>query len=201
MSLLDRDRSICLVVDLQGKLVQMVERADQVIEGTRRLMEISALFRVPVLLTEQYPQGLGTTEESVRETFDALDVPTAYLIKTSFGCCGDPRFEDTVSELVPAVEKGRRQFVVAGIETHVCVAQTVLELLRLGEEVFVCHECVSGRGASYRRWAMRRMERAGAVITNQESVGFEWARDKNHEAFRDMNRLFRGNQIGADDPV
>ena len=88
----------------------------------------------------------------------------------------------------------RRQIVVAGIEAHVCVMQTVNELLRAGSGVHVCWECVSGRGEEYRRHALERLQQSGAVITNHESVGFEWARTKDHESFRAMNRLLRDGQ-------
>ncbi|MDX1383611.1 MAG: isochorismatase family protein [Thermoanaerobaculia bacterium] len=199
MSLLDRDRSLCLVIDFQGKLAQMVERADEVLAGTCRLLQVSSLFEVPVLLSEQYPQGLGPTEASVQQAYDEVVSPKRKIAKTRFGCCGDPGFEAAVAELLPGVAS--RQFVIAGIEAHICVVQTVLDLLSRGDEVFVCWECVSSRGAPYRRWGIERMRQAGAIVTNHESVGFEWARDKDHPAFREMSRLFRGGQVGADDPI
>ena len=89
---------------------------------------------------------------------------------------------------------GSRQIVVAGIEAHVCVMQTVIELLRAGSQVHVCWECVSGRGEEYCSHALERMRQAGAWITNHESVAFEWARGKDHPAFRAMNRLLREGQ-------
>jgi nicotinamidase-related amidase len=112
----------------------------------------------------------------------------------SFGCCGDPAFGRALDELLPGLPPERRQVVVAGIEAHVCVMQTVIELLRSGSQVHVCWECVSGRGEEYRRHALERMQQAGAVITNHESVAFEWARSKDHPAFRAMNRLLREGQ-------
>jgi nicotinamidase-related amidase len=90
----------------------------------------------------------------------------------------------------------RRQVVVAGIEAHVCVMQTVIELLREGSQVHLCWECVSGRGEEYRRHALERMAQAGAVLTNHESVGFEWARTKEHARFRDLSRLLKKGQPG-----
>jgi nicotinamidase-related amidase len=84
---------------------------------------------------------------------------------------------------------------VAGIETHVCVMQTVLELLRHGCSVQVCWDAVSGRGSEYREMGLRRMEQAGAILTNNESVGFEWCRDKNDPAFKQMNTIFRSGQL------
>lgn len=196
MELLDRDRSVVVVIDLQGKILEMAWRKGLVIDATRRLMRIAEIFEVPVLLTEQYPQGLGGTHADVRATFDALEVRKGFLEKTSFGCCGDAGFERELRQLLPGVIPAKRQVVVAGIEAHVCVMQTVLELLRTGSQVHLCWECVSGRGEEYRRHALERMRQAGAQITNHESVGFEWARTKDHAGFRALNELLRQGQLG-----
>jgi nicotinamidase-related amidase len=193
--LLDVDRSVVVVIDLQGKLMQMVHRPGLVLRGTVRLLQLADAFGVPVLLTEQYPDGLGPTAPEVQAAFDALGVNKDYLSKVSFGCCGDSGFESALQSLRPGVLPDRRQVVVAGIEAHVCVMQTVLELLRAGNEVHLCWECISGRGEEYRRNALERMQQAGACLTNHESVAFEWARDKDHPSFKAMNRILREGQI------
>jgi nicotinamidase-related amidase len=195
MELLDSARSIVVVIDLQGRLMEMAYRSSMVIRATLRLLRLAELFHVPVVLTEQYPRGLGPTEATVRAAFDGLSVPKSLLEKTSFGCCGDPAFEPALAQLRPGVAPERRQVVVAGIEAHVCVLQTVVELLRGGQQVHLCWECVSCRGEEYRRHALERMVQAGAVLTNHESVAFEWARDKNHPAFREMSGLLKGGLI------
>lgn len=195
MELLDVERSIVVVVDLQGKLMEMAHRSGMVIRSTVRLLKLAELFRVPVVLTEQYPRGIGPTHPEVRAIFDGLTVERRIMEKTSFGCCGDPQFERLLAEVRPGLEPRRRQLVVAGIEAHVCVMQTVVELLRAGQQVHLCWECVSGRGPEYRRHALERMAQAGAVLTNHESVAFEWARDKNHAAFRDLSALLKEGQI------
>lgn len=193
--MLEAERSVVVVIDLQGKLIDMAHRSRLVIEATKRLMKLAEVFEVPVVLTEQYPTGLGATKPEVREVFDSLQVPTRYVDKTSFGCCGDDGFMQALNEVRPVVDPSRRQVVVAGIEAHVCVMQTVLELLRRGEQVQLCWECVSGRGEEYRRHAIERMQQAGAQITNHESVCFEWARDKNHPGFKAMNKILREGQL------
>ncbi len=192
--LLELERSAVVVIDLQGKLMEMVHRPRLVIDATNRLMRLADIFGRPVILTEQYPAGLGPTHPEVREVFDALDTRTSFVEKVSFGCCGDAGFMRAVDEALADVAPERRQLVVAGIEAHVCVMQTVIELLRAGSQVHLCWECVSGRGEEYRRHALERMQQAGAFLTNHESVAFEWARSKDHESFKAMNRLLREGQ-------
>ncbi len=194
MELLEADRSIVAVIDLQGKLMEMIERPALVVEATVRLIRLAGLFEVPVVLTEQYPRGLGPTHPEVRAAFDALATPRRYIDKTAFGCCGVPGFDGALEELRPGLEPARRQVVVAGIEAHVCVMQTVVELLRRHNGVYVCWDCVSGRGAEYRRHALDRMAQAGAVLTNHESTGFEWARHKDDPRFKEMSHLFKEGQ-------
>lgn len=196
MELLDAERSILVVIDLQGKLVDMVPRSAAILETARRLLRLADLFAVPVVLTEQYPKGIGATHPAIREVFDGLTTPRFLLEKTAFGCCGDAGFEALLARARPGLAPGRRQLVVAGIEAHVCVMQTVLELLRSGQQVQLCWDAVSGRGEEYRRHALDRMAQAGAVLTNHESVGFEWARDKNHPQFKALSALMKEGQPG-----
>ncbi len=194
MELLDANRSIVAVIDLQGRLMDMVVRPRLVIDATVRLLKLADLFSVPVVMTEQYPKGIGPTHPEVRAAYDALTTHKNAMEKTAFGCCGDSQFEALLKEARPGLGKAKRQIVVAGIEAHVCVMQTVIELLRSEHQVFVCWECVSGRGEEYRRHALERMAQAGAVMTNHESVAFEWARDKNHPQFKAMSTLMKEGQ-------
>lgn len=195
--LLEADRSVLSVIDEQGKLMEMIHRPRLVLDATARLLKLAEMFRVPVVLTEQYPEGLGPTHADVRREYDALTTWKRHVTKTSFGCCGDPGYLAALAEARPGLAPGRLQVVVAGIEAHVCVMQTVLELLRRDVGVFLCWEAISGRGAEYRAHALERMAAAGAVLTNHESVAFEWARDKNHACFKRMNTLFREGQLNG----
>jgi nicotinamidase-related amidase len=192
--LLDRDRSVLVVIDLQGKLLEIVEHPARVITATTRLLSLAGMFDVPVVLTEQYPKGMGPTHAQVRAAYDATPAPKRTLEKTSFGCAGDPAFAGLLDELRPRGRSEERQVVVAGIEAHVCVMQTVVELLRRGDQVHLAWDAVSGRGAGYVQQALARMAQAGAVVTNHESVGFEWMRDKKHPRFREMSELFKAGQ-------
>jgi nicotinamidase-related amidase len=194
MSVLDPARSILLLIDLQGKLVHQVHRPALVLETARRLLQLAELFAIPVVLTEQYPKGIGPTEAGLKAQFDRRSVPTFVLEKTAFSCCGDPGFEALLARARPGLPPSRRQIVVGGIEAHVCVAQTVLELLEQGSEVQVCWDATSGRGEEYRRHALERMAAAGATFTNHESAAFEWARHKDHASFKALSSLLKEGQ-------
>jgi nicotinamidase-related amidase len=195
MHLADAQRSILVIIDLQGKLVDMVYRPELMKAANQRLMRFADLFDVPVILTEQYPQGLGPTHPEIRAEFDALKAAKRLVTKTTFGCAGDPGFEKALEEVRPGLKPSERQLIVGGLEAHVCVMQTVLVSLAAGSAVHVCWEAVSGRGTEYRQWALERMQQAGAVLTNHESVGFEWARDKNHPQFKAMSKILRQEQL------
>ena len=196
MELLDVRRSVLVVIDIQGKLVEMVHRPGLVLGAATRLVKLAGMFDVPVVLTEQYPKGLGPTHPDVKEAWDALPGPKAYVDKTSFGCCGDAAFEKALATLLPGRRPAERQVVVAGIESHVCVLQTVFELLGTGHGVFLSWDAVSSRGEEYRRHALERMVAAGAQLTNHESVAFEWMRDKVHPNFKAVSTLFKEGQPG-----
>jgi len=191
MELLDSQRSLLLVIDMQGKLMQMVYRHDRIRAAAVRLLRLAGMHRVPVLLTEQYAKGLGPTHAEVRSAFDACPSAKRYLDKTSFGCGGDPNFLPLLRELRPGLEPKDAQIVVAGIEAHICVMQTVTALRQWGYVPYLCWDAISARGEEYYRQALERMARDGSVITNHESVGFEWTRDKNHACFKDMSALFK----------
>ncbi len=198
MELAHADRSILVVIDLQGKLVDKVHRSSLVLAATHRLLELAQLFSVPVVLTEQYPRGLGPTHPEILARFEALTVLKRRFEKGAFGCFGEPGFAEALAEVRPGLAPADHQLVVAGIEAHVCVMQTVLEARRLGQAVHLCWEAVSCRGAEHRQGALERMRQAGAVVSNLESVAFEWARHKDHAQFKALSAILKQGQLGGD---
>ncbi len=195
MELLKKERSILLVVDLQGKLMDMVYAPTLITASTIHLLKFADLFQVPVILTEQYPQGLGPTHPKISEVFQGLSTKKYLINKTSFGCWGDTQFVNTLQQLHTGVFHNEVQIIVAGIEAHICVMQTVLELITANYQVYACWDCISSRGEENRQYALARMQQAGAAIISHESVAFEWARDKNHPQFKKVNQLLK------DDPI
>jgi nicotinamidase-related amidase len=117
------------------------------------------------------------------------------VVKDAFGCCTEPSFEAALAALRPGIGDLARQVVLAGIETHICVMQTALALRERGTPAFLCWECTSCRGDEVLGHAFERLRQAGVVTTHHESVGFEWAGDKDHPSFKAMSALFKEGQL------
>jgi nicotinamidase-related amidase len=162
--LLNRAQALLLVVDIQSRLAPAIANADEVVGNAARLLQGSARLDVPAWVSEQYVQGLGATVEALQPHL----VAAWRFEKIHFSCLK----EDGLHARLLAT--GRRQIVVCGTETHVCVLQTVLDLLALGFAVFVVADAIGSRTPANREAGIERMRAAGAVIVTTEMVLFEW---------------------------
>ena len=170
--------STLLVVDVQDKLLAVMPDAAGLIRDVGFLLDVANLLKVPALATEQYPQGLGpTNSELVRR------LPGERPAKVTFSSCGAPGL---VTQLR---QRGRPNIVVVGMETHVCVLHTTLDLLADGLQVFVATDAVQSRFRLDHDMALRRLERAGAVLTTAEATAFEWLGGSDHPQFKPVSRL------------
>lgn len=168
--------SLLLVVDVQERLLAAMPDADRVVSRCRRLGEAAALLGVPALLTEQYPRGLGLTPAAL-----AAHLPPA-IAKMSFSCCGS-------ADVVGAIGPGVAAVVLVGLETHVCIAQTALDLLARGLTVFVAVDAVASRHPLDHDVGLARLWTAGAVPITSEAVIFEWCGSAEHPQFQAVRRL------------
>nr|WP_256836266.1 hydrolase [Pseudomonas oleovorans] len=171
--------STLLVIDLQERLLPAIDGGAAVVEQASWLVQVAQRLRVPVIATEQYPKGLGYTEPGLHELLpgDGLREKIHFSATAGAGLFDLPGGE-------------RRQFVVCGTETHVCVLQTVMGLLAAGREVFVVDEAVGSRRPRDKALGLARMERAGAVIVSREMVAFEWLEQAGTELFREVSKGF-----------
>ncbi len=186
---LDPARSQLLLVDMQTRLMPSMDDIDGVTSRCRALIEGARAFGVPVLASEQYPEGLGSTDAGLA---DALgNAPR--LPKTDFSAAADPAIR---AEIDARHAEGQDTVIVAGIEAHVCVMQTVLDLLGAGISVAVVSDAVTAHGAENRRAAIKRMTDAGAVLLTTEMVLFEWAGSSRSPAFKTVSKLVRGLREG-----
>lgn len=177
--LLGKDDSALLIVDVQTKLVGLIEDNQRLVWNNRRLVDAADIFAIPVLATEQYPKGLGGTVPELAERLQSVQAKTRFS-------CGE--CEELFGKLI---SEGRRKIVIAGIESHVCVMQTALDLLTAGFEIYVVVDAIGSRFSLDHQTAIRRMELAGAFLTTTESVMFEWCEASGSEEFKAVSALVR----------
>jgi nicotinamidase-related amidase len=180
--LLDVQRTQLLVVDLQERLVPVVEQHESLVGRAALAIRGARELGVPIVVTEQYPKGLGETVPSIREALGAC--PAHEKLSFSVGGCA-PAMRELADNDRPAV-------LVVGIETHVCVLQTVLDLLHANYEVYPAVDAIGSRHARDRAPAIERMTRAGAVATTVEAALFELLREAGTDVFKAISKLVKG---------
>jgi nicotinamidase-related amidase len=178
--LLSRHESRLLIVDVQEKLVPKIFELDRMLANCRMLIQGAKILRVPVYATEQYPKGLGNT---VPQLAELLDQPAQ---KLRFSCAEALEWESPAAQV-----DNRFQVVVAGMEAHVCVLQTVLDLLGNGFQVYVPADAVASRREFDWKIALERMSAGGATIVTTESVLFEWCEISGTPEFKQISQLIK----------
>jgi nicotinamidase-related amidase len=175
------DNTFMLLVDMQGKLARTVEDSEEITNNLIRLIKGIRILEVPIIWMEQYPKGLGPTAADIMCHLEGLTP----FDKTSFGCGGDERIMDAIKGL------NRKQAVVAGIETHVCVYQSCKQLLEAGYEVTLLDDCTSSRHKSDREVAVRAMRDAGVKVATVEMVLFELMHVAGGDKFKQISQLVK----------
>lgn len=183
--LLSREKSQVLIVDVQDKLLSAVSGADRVIDRCVRLVLAARKLGIPITMSEQYPQGLGPTHDSVRDAF-ANDGFVAD--KTEFSCARNEMLHERLHDLRRA---GRSQVVIGGIEAHVCVLQTAMDLDSQGLEAFVVADAVGSRSKANRKLALSRLQKANVDIVDSEMVLFEWMERAGTPEFKALQALVK----------
>ena len=178
--LMDQENCIVAVIDVQARLLGGVHESEKLVDNCNWLVRLAGLMNVPVIGSEQYPDGLGHTEEKLREVVG----PANLYGKTFFACIDDPGFEKAFRS------HDRKQVVLCGMESQACVMQSALRLLEKGLEVFVVADAISARNSYDTEVALRRMEQAGARIVTKEMVGFEWLRRSDSVQFKAFSKEF-----------
>lgn len=178
------DESILLVIDIQQRLGDAMPSKvlNRVLQNACLLARTANLLGVPIIHTEQYPQGLGPTHPLMLET---LPAQRKYFEKTAFSCMNAEGFPSAIDEL------GRRQIVLLGMEAHVCVLQTAMDLAAIGAEVFVVEDAICSRRLENYQNALDRMRAANINVLSAESVVFEWMGDSRHPHFKTVQAWLR----------
>ena len=183
--MMNADSSQLLLIDIQERLAPATLDGERVVERAGILLDAAALLGVPHTVSEQYPRGLGPTVAAVREKAD----PERIFDKVHFSCQADDRLAAVLAET--GAETGRRDTILCGMEAHVCVLQTALDLAEVGYRVHVAADAVTSRTAQNRDLAVERMRAAGIGIVSTEMVLFEWLRTAGHPEFRAVSALIR----------
>lgn len=182
--LCNAEDSVLMIIDMQDRLSAAMsdDELESVQTNSIRLIETAGILNIPLLLTEQYPQGLGPT---CAELTDKLPESTTRFDKTGFSCCAADGFSRKLNDI------HRNQVILTGQEAHVCVLQTALELLSQGFQVFVVEDAIISRNPAHKSNALQRMQHHGATVTNHESVLFEWLKDASHPDFKKVSGMLR----------
>lgn len=185
MMRMQRDRSQLLIVDLQEKVVPPIHKIDVVLAVCARLIHIANRLGVPVTVSEHYPKGLGATLPAIK---DVLTDDAEILPKIAFSCMREPALRARFDALR---DQGRGQVIVAGIEAHVCVGQTALDLVADGYEVYLIADGTSSRAPASRKLSLERVRQAGGYVADSEMVMFEWLEEAGTPEFKDLIGLLK----------
>lgn len=176
-----KEKTILLVIDVQERLFPLIHEHDKLSLNIPLLIEGIRVLDIPVIVTEQYVKGLGTTIPAIAEKLTGIE----RIEKGSFSCCDEPGF------MMEIASSGKDQVIVAGIESHVCVLQTVIDLQHSGYHPVVVEDCISSRKPNDKVMAIERMRQEGVIITTYEAILFELLRYSGGETFRAISKLVK----------
>jgi nicotinamidase-related amidase len=179
--MLNLENSVLVIIDIQGKLLNVMSEKEALLENAQKLIKGAQLLGVPIVVTEQNPRGLGPTQPELAQ----LLANVSALPKMCFSCSQDKGFSEAFSKLK------RRQVLLCGIEMHICVYETALELLSQGYEVQIVTDVVSSRSAANKAVAISRLQSEGAKLTSTEMLLFELLRTAENPNFKEISRIIK----------
>jgi nicotinamidase-related amidase len=179
--MLNINNTLLLVIDIQGKLASMMHDKIAVYENVKRLIKGARVLEMPIIWTEQYPEGIGATIPEIAKTLDGFKP----IPKMTFSCCRNDEFLNALKAT------NRKQILVTGIETHICVYQTTLELLDAGYEVEVVADAVSSRTPQNKEIGLQKMKTAGAGITGTETALYELLKVAKGPEFKQILKIVK----------
>jgi len=179
---LEPEDSLLLIIDLQEKFKPVIEKWDEIVSNTAKLIYTFRILDLPIIITEQYPEGLGS---SVAEIKNALGDEYKPIKKVEFDALSNPRI------MLKVEEKDRKNLVITGIEAHVCILQTSLSALQRGYRVHLPWDAISARKESDIELAMRRLEQAGALTASTEMIIFQLLKSSKNPKFKEVQSVVK----------
>ena len=179
--MLQKENAVLVVIDVQGKLATLMHKHKRLFENVNRMIDGAKALEIPIIWTEQIPDKLGATVDVVKEHLEGTEL----LTKKTFSCCGGDGFNEKLDQL------GKSQILVCGIETHVCVYQTCLDLLANGKEVHLITDAVSSRFKQNYYLGMERIKDLGAIMTSVEMSLFEMLKVAEGDQFKKVIKIVK----------
>jgi len=180
--MLNIEDSALVIIDIQEKLVSASKYGLETATNMTKIAKTANILQIPTVVTEQYPKGLGQT---VAELNDALPEKTYKVEKASFSAMLESEFAGKIRTL------GKKQIVIGGIETHICVLQTAADLIKEGFEVYIVKDCCASRNKKEYKAGLELMMQYGAKLTCTEIVLFEWLKTSKHPNFKAIQALIK----------
>jgi len=179
--MLETEKCALVIIDLQGKLAQLMDNKETLFANTKTLVQSAKLLSIPIIYCQQCPKALGPTIEEVAELLTDIEP----VNKESFSCCGNDEFNQKLNSL------NKEQIILCGIETHICVYQTAADLSDQGKEVTVVSDAVSSRTADNKQTAINAMRQMGIKISSTEMLLFELLKSASHPQFKPIAKLIK----------
>ena len=176
--LLDKKQSLLWLIDLQERLISKISNAEKIIHNSKWLLSLADECLVPIMIAEQYPKGLGKTVSDLEIWHNLV------LEKHEFSAYQNKLMYETLNF------HRKNQIILLGIETHVCILQTALDLLSDGYSVYVVIDCVSSRNKLDHKYALKRLKQAGVMLITKEMVFFEWLQNSNAKNFKELSKYY-----------
>jgi nicotinamidase-related amidase len=178
---LDKEDTVLLIIDIQEKLAAVMKERDRVVRNNLHLIELAKMAGMPVMVTEQYPKGLGRTVAEIRAALPFYRP----IEKMTFDCCGQPAFLEDLKK------HGKRNVLLTGMETHICVLQTCIGLLRDGVNVHIVGDAACSRTTENWKAGVEFMRAAGAVVTSTETALFQLLKAAGTEEFKKISQRIK----------
>jgi len=175
------ENTLTLVIDFQTKMMPSILDHEELAQKSATFIKGCRILGVPIITTQQYSKGLGDTIAEIKDALGDFEP----VEKISFSCCGNDEFKAKLAK------EGKKNILVTGVEAHICVQQTVLDLLQGGYSIYVIADCIGSRFEVNRRYADKRMEQAGAILTTAESALFEMMVSADHPKRKEITNIVK----------
>jgi nicotinamidase-related amidase len=178
---LEKENTVLILMDIQSKLISLMIEKEKLLLEIKKIVQIANIFNLPIIVTEHYPRLLGTTIEEIRREL----LKEVIIKKSSFNCCESEEFNNHLNSLE------RRKLILVGVETHICILQTALTLIKRGYIVHIPIEATSSRTIYNKETGLNMMRDAGVIITSVETIIFQLLKKVEAKEFKEIMKIVK----------